>query len=156
MIEGEEKRMKQLVVICAVLSVFGLSAAASEKKVKMQDLPPAVQETVKAQTQGATLLGLNMEVENGKTEYEPETKVNGHSRDIQIDTAGKILAVEEEVPFESIPAAAKAGLTKLATGRMIKKVESVTKGKTVTYEAVVTKNGKSSEIVVSANGSPSK
>lgn len=148
--------MNHLTAIFAALSFLSLGAAASEKKVKMQDLPPAVQETVKAQTQGAALLGLNMEVENGKTEYEAETKVSGHSRDIQIDPTGKIVAIEEEVPFDSIPAAAKAGLTKLAAGGKIKKVESVTKGNTVTYEAVVTKDGKSSEIVVAANGSPSK
>ncbi len=148
--------MKPLVVLCAVLSICCLSAAASEKKVKMQDLPPAVQATVKAQTQGATLLGLNMEVENGKTEYEAETKVNGHARDIQIDPAGKIVAIEEEVPFEVIPPAAKAGLTKLSAGGKIQKVESVTKGTTVTYEAVVTKSGKRSEIVVSKDGSPSR
>lgn len=156
MIEGGGKLVKHSFTICAVLSIFALGAAASEKKVRMQDLPPAVQATVKAQTQGATLLALNMEVENGKTEYEAETKVNGHGRDIQIDPTGKIVAIEEEVPFESIPAAAKSGLTKLAAGGKIKKIESVTKGKTVTYEAVVTKDGKSSEIVVSANGSPSK
>lgn len=50
--------------------------AAEETKVKMKDLPPAVQKTVQEQTRTAKLRGLAKEVENGKTCYEAETTVN--------------------------------------------------------------------------------
>jgi hypothetical protein len=57
------------------------------------------------------------------------------------------------VAIDSIPAPAKAALEKLAAGGKIKGVESVTKGQTVTYEAIIVKGVKKSEVVVAADGS---
>ena len=68
--------------------MFALGAVASEKAVKMKDLPPAVQKAVQEQTQGAELKGLAKEVEKGKTFYEAETMVNGRTRDLLFDDAG--------------------------------------------------------------------
>src|SRR3974377_2097748 len=140
-----------------VMGIAGaIGALSSQKKFKMTDLPSAVQQTVKEQTKGATLVGLNKEIEGGKTTYEAETKVNGRARDVKIDESGAVVAIEEEVALDSIPAAAKAAIEKQAAGGKIRKVESVTKGNTVTYEAAVTINGKKSEIAVAADGSPVK
>ncbi len=149
--------MYRLIAMSVVLGLFGLGAAiAAEKKVKMSELPPAVQQTVKEQTKNATLVGLSKETEGGKTTYEAETKVNGRTRDIEIDAAGVVIDIEEEVPLDSIPAAAKAAIEKQVAGGKIRKVETVTKGNTLTYEAAVTINGKKSEIAVAADGSPVK
>jgi uncharacterized membrane protein YkoI len=136
--------------------IGAVGAIAAEKKVKMQDLPPAVQQAVKEQTKTAALLGLTQEVENGKTVYEAETKVNGRGRDVTIDSSGAVLEVEEEVTLDSIPAAARAAIEKEAAGGKITKVETVTKGKTVTYEAALTKKGKKSEVSFTADGEPVK
>jgi len=121
--------------------------------VKMKDLPPTVQKTVIEQTKGAQIKGMSKEVEKGKTMYEVETMVNGKSRDLLIDASGSLVSVEEPVAIDSIPPAAKAALEKLAAGGKIKGVESVTKGQTVTYEAVIVKGMKKSEVVVAADGS---
>jgi hypothetical protein len=61
----------------AVLSLItGLAvlntAEAQEKKIKRQELPPAVEKTVAEQSQGATIKGFSTEVEAGKTLYEVE------------------------------------------------------------------------------------
>jgi hypothetical protein len=58
--------------------------------------------------------------------------------------------------LDHIPAAAKAAIEKLATGAQIKSVGAVTKGKVVTYEAVIAKGLKKSEVVVGADGSTQK
>ena len=129
----------------------------ADQRVKLQDLPPAVQKSVKEQTANATLLGLSKEVENGKTMYEIETKVNGKSRDLLVDKTGAIVEVEEVVDLSGIPASAKAAIEKRAAGGTIKKVESVTHGSTVSYEAAVrTKTGKNVEVDVNADGSVHK
>ncbi len=145
--------MKILISVAVVLSVAALGA---EKKVKMQDLPPAVQAAVKEQTKTSTLVGLTREVEDGKTMYEAETKVNGHGRDISFDSTGAVVSVEEEVALDSIPAAAKAAIEKQAAGGKVTKVETVTKGRDVCYEAVIAKKGKSAEFSVDAAGKPVK
>ena len=136
--------------------VLSLTALGAERKVKMQDLPPAVQSAVKEQTKNSTLVGLTREVEDGKTLYEAETKVNGHGRDIAFDSTGAVVSVEEEVPLASIPPAAREAIDKQAAGGKVTKVETITKGREVYYEAVITKKGKSAEFSVDAAGKPVK
>lgn len=133
-----------------------LSTLSADTKVKMGDLPPAVQAAVKEQTKTASLVGLSKETENGKTTYEAETTVNGKSRDVTFDKTGAIVSVEQEVDLDSIPAAAKAAIQKKIGTGQLKKVESVTEGKTVSYEATILKAGKSSEVGVNADGTPHK
>jgi len=147
------------VILLSALSTFVFSslsfAEEHEKKIKRSDLPPAVEKTVAAESQGATLRGLSEEKENGQTYYEAELTVAGHSRDVLIDTNGNIVEVEEQVAFEKLPAEVQAGLqTKAGTGR-ITRVESITKhGKLVAYEAKVVTAGKRSEVQVGPDGKP--
>jgi uncharacterized membrane protein YkoI len=91
------------VMIASGALVAGL-AMAQEKKVKMQDLPTAVQQAVKEHSQGATIKGLAMEIEKGKKLYEAELSVNGKSRDITFDEQGKLVSAEEETSLDKIPA----------------------------------------------------
>ena len=142
----------------AVLSlVTGLavltSAQAQEKKIKREDLPPAVEKTVAAQSHSAAIKGFSSEVDEGKTLYEVELTMNGHGKDISMDKDGKIVEVEEEVAMDSLPPQVKAGLTKAAGSGTITKVESLVKGgKLVAYEADVKNGSKRSEVQVGPNG----
>jgi uncharacterized membrane protein YkoI len=127
--------------------------AAAERKVQMKDLPPAVRTAVEAETKGATVKGLSREVEGGKTFYEAETVVNGKTRDLLFDAAGKLVEVEEELALDAAPAPVRTALS--GRGKVLK-LESVTKGSIVTYEAQVQKNGKKSEVALDADGKPVK
>jgi hypothetical protein len=144
-----------LAAIAATLCAIPSPAQEHEKRINRSDLPPAVEKTVAAQTQGATIRGFNQEKENGQTYYEAELTVNGHSKDILIDSTGAVAEVEEQVDFASLPAAVQSGLqAKAGTGKL-GKVESITKhDKLVAYEAKVVTNGKRSEIQVGADGKP--
>ncbi len=147
--------MKRFVMmLTAVMLVAGAGAAA---KLKVSDLPEAVQKTVKAETANATIVGISKEKEDGIVQYEIETKVNGKVRDFNVDAGGKLLVVEEETSLDSIPAAAKqAILKKVGTGKL-GLVETVTKGGKTSYEAGYTpKTGKKTAVMVNADGSPAK
>lgn len=141
-----------LVVVTVFLT---LPILAQEKKVNRSDLPPAVEKTVAAQTQGATIRGFSEEEENGQTFYEAELIVNGHKKDVLIDGNGAVVEVEEKVELDSLPAAVRDGLqAKVGKGKIIK-VESLTKhGKLVAYEAKVMTDGKKSEVQVGSDGRP--
>jgi hypothetical protein len=142
------------IVLAAVL-VFAGFVVAQEKKIKRSDLPPAVEKTVAAQSAGATVKGFSKETEKGQTYYEAEMIVNGHTKDILIDTNGAIVEVEEQVAIDALPAEVKAGLQAKAGEGKIVKVESLTKqDKLVAYEAQVSKDGKKSEIQVGPDGKP--
>jgi predicted aspartyl protease len=139
----------------ALLVASGVSAA--EKRVKMESLPPAVQKTVQEQAKGATIRGLSIEIEDGKTFYEAELKVNGHNKDVLIDPNGAVVEVEEEVALDSLPAAAKDAIQTRAAKGQIVLVESVSKNDAVVaYEAKIMTAGKTSEVKVTPDGCPAK
>jgi hypothetical protein len=141
-------------MVVAMLLAGGF-ALGQEHKIKRSDLPPAVEKTVAAQSQGATILGFSTEKEHGQTLYEAEMMVNGHTKDILMDPSGAIVEVEEQVELDKLPADVRAGLTAQAGKGEIKKVESITKHeKLVAYEAQITTDGKRSEIQVGPDGKP--
>ncbi|HEY7027001.1 MAG TPA: hypothetical protein VH438_05310 [Gemmatimonadales bacterium] len=148
--------MLQSNAIMIILALGVVSSASSqEKKIQRADLPAAVEQTLKAQSAGATVQGLSMETEKGHTYYEAEMTVAGHGRDVLIDETGAVVEVEEEVMFDSLPTAAQEGLKAKAGKGKIGKIESVTKGgKLVAYEAHVVTNGKKSEVQVGPDGKP--
>lgn len=144
----------KLVIALLVTGLATLSTVpAQEKKIKREDLPPAVEKTVAEQTKGATIRGFSTELEKGKRIYEAKLTVNGHGKDISMDEQGNIVEVEEEVSMDSLPPAVKDGLIKAAGTGTIGKIESLTKkGKLVAYEAVVKTGTKRSEIQVGPDG----
>ena len=139
----------------AIVTALGLAtiATAQEKKIERKDLPAAVEKTVEAQTQGATIRGFSQKKEKGQNYYEAEMTVNGHSKDVLIDATGAVVEIEEQVAVESLPVAVREVLqTKAGTGKILK-VESLTKrDKLVAYEAVVQNGGKKMEIQVGPDG----
>lgn len=128
----------------------------AERPVKMKDLPPPVRKAVDKQIHGATLKGVTKEIERGKTLYEVETVANGKTRDLVLDSAGALIEVEQEVDLGSIPAPAKAAIETYAKGGKIDKVETLTKGDVVMYEAAIRKGVKKSEVTVAADGTVQK
>jgi len=134
------------------LATFSV-AQAQERKLKREQLPPAVEKTVAQESQGATIKGFATEVDKGKRLYEVSLDVNGHSKDISMDKQGNIVEIEEEVTMDSLPAAVQEALRKAAGAGTIGMIESLTKGgKLVAYEAHVTTGKKRSEIQVGPNG----
>jgi hypothetical protein len=67
-----------------------------------------------------------------------------------------VLSVEQEVELDAVPAPAKAAIEKKAAGGKVTKAETLTEGKTVTYEAALEVKGKKSTITVRADGSEVK
>ena len=141
--------------LVSLMLVFSANTLAqnSEKSVKMKDLPEAVRKTVLEQSKGATLRGLAKEIEDGKTFYEAELKINGHNRDVLIDPSGAVVEIEEQVALSSLPAEAKATIQKAAGKGKITVVESITRNANLeAYEAHVSTAGKKSEIKVTPDG----
>ncbi len=67
-----------------------------EEFMKMEELPPAVQETVKAESAGAEIKELVLETEDGKTFYEVEFEKDGKEHEVKISEDGTVLEREIE------------------------------------------------------------
>ena len=146
---------------CITVALFCLSATVvaaaqdTEKPVKMGNLPAAVQTTVREQSKGATLRGLSQETKDGQIFYEAELRFKGHGKDVLIDAAGKVVEIEEQVAFNTLPAPVQTAFKKQAGKGRILLVESITKDNALTaYEAHVKTGGKLSEIKVAPDGAP--
>ena len=148
--------MKRFVTMVFAGLALVMSAGAAGK-LKVSDLPEAVQKTVQAETANATIVGISKEKEDGIVQYEVETKVNGKVRDFNVDSKGKLIVVEEEVSLDSIPAPAKDAILKKVGSGKLGMVETVVKGGKTTYEAAYTpKTGKKTAVVVTADGAVTK
>jgi len=145
--------------VCSVVAVpilmFSAIAMTQEKKIMRSDLPPAVERTVVAQSKVATIRSFSKETEDGQVRYEVALMVDGHSKDVAMDTGGAIVEVEEQVVIDSLPAPVRDGLQAKAGKGKLLKVESITKhDKLVAYEAQVMTGGKRSEVQVDPGGNP--
>ena len=136
--------------------LLGSLSFAAEQPVKLQQLPPAVRQTAAEQSKGATVRGYTKEVEHGQTRYEVATVKDGKTRDVEMDANGNVTEVEQEVSLDSIPASARTALQKAAASGKITKVESVTSGSKVNYEATIHTGKRHIEIQVDSNGQRQK
>lgn len=150
----KENIIVKIVAIAVLGLAWTLNSRGAEVKVALNELPEAVRTSAKQQSKGAKILGASKESEHGRMTYEVETSLNGKSRDLTFDEQGALLEVEEQVDLDSIPPAGKAAILKRAAHGTVKRVESVTRGSVTTYEADIKQDGKTKEIGVTADGSP--
>jgi uncharacterized membrane protein YkoI len=140
----------QAVVLAVALVAAGVAQAGADQKTTMKNLPAAVKATVEAESKGATVKGISSEKENGKTVYELETLVGGRTRDLMIDSAGKVYVVEEQLDVDKAPAPVRAALEK--QGKIVV-LESVMENGKTRYEGQVrNKAGKKVAIELNADG----
>ncbi len=123
-----------------------------EIKVKMANLPEPVQMAVKKQTKGIKAYSLFKKTTGMETTFEVKMKVKGLAKEIEIDTDGNVVKVEQEVKWASVPAKVKKGLTASAGKGKIVKVKSIAKGGSVTYEATIKTGKETSTVFVGADG----
>ena len=110
---------------------------------------------MREQSKGATVRGLAKEMKDGQTFYEVSLNVSGHNKDVLMDPGGRVVEVEEQVPLNSLPEAAKAEITRRAGKGRILMVESITKDDAlVGYEAHVRTGRRITEIKVTPDGKP--
>ncbi len=144
-------------VSAAIAFAAGLAIATTavgqERSIKRSQLPAAVEKTVAANAANARVRGFSEEKENGKTFYEAEFVVDGHSRDVLMDPEGNIVEVEEQVPLDKLPANVRAGIVAQAGKGKITSVESITKHDAiVAYEAHILTGKKHTEVQVGPEG----
>lgn len=149
-------RLAKAAALTVLVFTTSGTSAAREQRVKIDDLPAAVKQTVLEVSAGVKLRELTREVKNGETFYEAELDVNGRTRDVIIDPTGTIVLIEEEVDWSLVPTAVQATIETAAQGRKILLVETLTRnGKIEAYEAHVRKSWwREMEIKVDPEGKP--
>ena len=151
------RKFTGITVLLALCLGVSYAQEKKEKSLALKDLPPAVQKTIQAELKGGEIRNIGKETEDGVAQYEVETMLNGKHRDLNVDTKGKLLVVEEETSIDSIPAAAKAAILKKVGDGKLGMVELFMRGGETMYEAAyTTKAGKKHEVLFKADGAETK
>ena len=147
------KTIAGMLWVAVLLILPAAMAMAQERPVRMKDCPPAVQKTIQEQSKGAKIRGISKEVDKGKTVYELELMVDGHTKDVLIDSGGNVAEVEEETTVALLPTPVRTEIEKQAGKGRIVKVESLSRGGSIfAYEALIKSGAKSKEIKVDSAG----
>jgi hypothetical protein len=124
----------------------------TKQDVERSALPAAVAKTVDGQSAGKFLRSTRVD-HDGVTEYEAEFDVEGKSKEILTDSAGKLERIEEVVGLAAVPAQAKTEIEKDVGKAKLLKIEAITEtGKPTVYEAQFEADGKKSEIQIASDG----
>jgi hypothetical protein len=98
------------VVGLAVVAILLLTLPAlTQRKIQRSEPPPSRREDRDGPNSDWESSRLSREKENGQVFYQAELTVNGHSKDVLIDSTGVIVEVEEQVAMDSLPSAVRCG-----------------------------------------------
>jgi hypothetical protein len=135
---------KKILILVAVIFI-GFSACGQSEK----DIPAPVKSAFSQKFTGAT--NVKWDKENDE-EWEAEFKLGGKNYSANFDNAGTWVETEYQISLKEIPAAVKAALDKESAGAKIK-VSEVTETKDgKSYEFVVGKGKKETELVIDNAG----
>jgi hypothetical protein len=143
---------RQCAILACVLSIAGMEARADEKEIPLDKVPAAVMKAVKAKFPRIEIKAASEETEDGKTEYEIESIVDGAATDIVLKPDGTILAIEKEIKEKDLPAPVLKTLKAKYPKAKVKKYEELTKGTEVTYEMALEGAGDVKEVVIDKTG----
>ncbi len=142
----------KLIILFSLISLCAFVARAQEQKVALKDLPPTVQATVREQSKGAQIGGLEKEVVNGKTFYRVEVKSGGREREILIDTDGKVVEIEEEVALKDLPPPVQTTVQEQSKGAQIRGFSKEIENEKTFYEVELRVSGRTKDVLMDAEG----
>ena len=67
----------------------------NEVEVMLDEVPPAVRETITRESGGAPVGAIMRETENGRTVYEAKISKGGKTWEVEVDESGKVLEREK-------------------------------------------------------------
>lgn len=149
--------MKALVTSLFVIALsLGVTARADDAAVakKLAKIPKPAAEALKKLAGTAHIEAVNLEKDGKVTVYEVELKEAGKpDREVSVKADGTPNAEEYTMPLAEVPAAAKAAIEAGAKGATIKRVQHITRGGKVTFEAMYVNKGKETEVEYLEDGS---
>jgi hypothetical protein len=149
---------RQMLAAGALFAILSgaTSVLAQEQKISCTAVPPAVLKAFEKAFPKATIKGCAKEVEKGKTSYEISSTEGGTRRDVLFYADGRLVVVEEAIPFGSVPQSVQQAVHKRYPGGEIMLAEKLMRDATVLYEFRIKHRGKFVEIAFDTDGNEVK
>jgi hypothetical protein len=140
----------------SLLALFATaSISAYADGIPLKDCPPAVQQTIQANSRSGTLDDVEKIVIQGRTRYVAEFDLaRDKSLKIYVDGEGKLLKTKEDIDASELPAAVSAAVQKLvpAGGKLSDVEKQVAAGQTTYLIEIDRTNAPDLDLVVAENG----
>jgi hypothetical protein len=134
------------------LCLSAWAAESGEEKVSLDKVPPSVSKSLQQHAGGEKITNVSREKEDGKTVYEGTFKKNGRVHDLTVDENGKLVSDEETIPASEAPPAIQEAIKREHPEGKIQKLERITEGRKISYEALISGKGKREEIKFDEKG----
>ena len=149
--------MKTTVLLTAMLVLAAATATATEKKIREADVPKPVLDAIQKKYPTAKLTGFEVENENGKTAYEIKLSDGKKQLEVVCSPAGKIVAEEEQIAIEEVPAKVRDALKASAkygtwTVHHVERVVNDGNAQAPEYEIKVVSGKQAAELVFTPDG----
>lgn len=141
-----------MILLSASLSVSACAAENAEKSVALDKIPAAAAKSLKERAGGAKITNLSEEKDEGKVVYEARFTARGHIHEITVDGSGKLMSDEQVIAVTESPDPVRAAIAKEAAGGKVDKLEHITEGGKVFYEALISTKGKREEVKFGRDG----
>lgn len=142
--------MKKFLLPCLFALAFtasSLSADDAAVAAKLAKIPQPAAEALKKAAGTAKIEGVSIEKDGKTTVYEVQLTEKGKpNREVSVTADGKLNAEEFTIPLDQVPAPVKSAIEAGAKGATIKRVQHISRGGKVTYEALYVKKGKETEV----------
>jgi hypothetical protein len=152
-------KSKHHIVALAVAAVtsLSLSAYAGEEKdeaLSLDKVPDAVHKALAAYAQDSEVKKVEEGDQDGKKVFEFDIEKAGKSFELSFSKKGKFMGREDEIQLTDMPDAAQAALKAQAgdAGKLSGFEKAEDADHKITYEAIIEKNGKKTEVAVDDNG----
>lgn len=141
-------------LVIAALTASAITVWADD--LKLENCPPAVQETIRANARDGKVDDVDTVTIEGKTLYVAEVNLaNGKDLDVHVGSDGKLIKTTEDIQLSETPAAVQEAVKKLEAegGRLDDIDKNVANGK-ITYEVDIDRsNAPDLDIVLDESGS---
>jgi uncharacterized membrane protein YkoI len=127
-------------------------AAEADAKITMDQVPPAVQQAVKAYASESEIKGIEDGDVDGTKVIEFDLEKNGRKSEIAFRKNGRLFSTEEDVALADLPAAVRKTINGKGAGGAIGTPEKVVQEGKTSYEVVIEKGGKKTEFTISPAG----
>ena len=130
-------RTRLIIGVAGIVAIAITAAWASEKEIKVSEVPAKVRDAIMAKFPGAKAEEESQEEEDGKTLYELALKTSDTTIDVTANSDGEIISIEKLIQEDRLPKPVRDALSAKYPDGQLKKVEEITEKDTTSYEVLV-------------------
>ena len=146
-------RSLALVLTVVVPTAVAFAAEEKEEAISMDKLPAAVKKSLASYAKDSEVKKVELGDQDGTEVYEFDIEQGSTKFELTLSQKGKFMGKEQEIQLSDMPSAAQAALkAKAGTDKLSSFEKAEDQKHAITYEGVIEKDGKKTEVAVDENG----